>query len=372
MANDSDIKLNYLLTPFSWLYGLGVKVRNKFFDWKILPTEQYPVPVISVGNLAVGGTGKTPHTEYIIRLLHQRYRVAVLSRGYKRQTSGFILATTESTSQEIGDESYQIKCKYPHITVAVDADRRRGIHKLLSLPTETRPEVIILDDAFQHRYVTSSLSIVLTDYHRLFYHDKLLPVGRLREPAKGIRRADIVIITKCEKDIKPIEFRIMEEDMDLVAHQELYFTRVLYDDLRAVFADQAEPRVKRDIRKNDDVLLIAGIAHPTHFINEVKKYSGKVTPVVFSDHHSFTEKEIKSLDEKFQSMTSPEKLILVTEKDAARLRSNPHIPENWKRRLYSLPITIGFFGKNENLFDTMILQHIETVQRKQSEPKIYE
>lgn len=369
---DSNIRLNYLLAPFSFLYGLGVRLRNQLFNWKVLPTEQYPVPVICVGNLAVGGTGKTPHTEHLIRLLHRRYKIAVLSRGYKRLTTGFILATEENTSREIGDESYQIKCKFPHIQVAVDEDRRRGIHQLLALPEDIRPEVILLDDAFQHRYVTPSFSIILTDYHRLFYYDRLLPVGQLREPSNAVRRADAVIVTKCDKELKPIEYRIIEENMHLLAHQEVFFSRIVYSDLKPVFPGKASTRVKRDIRKEDDVMVISGIASPAPLLKEIKKYSGKVTSAIFPDHHAFTQKEIEQMDRDFQQMSSPEKLILVTEKDAARLKDNPHVPEGWKKRLYSLPISIEFFGKNENVFDRLILQHIADVQRKQKQPKVYD
>ena len=206
MQKNDKIKLNCYLSPLSFLYGIGVWLRNRLFDRDILHSEQYSIPLICIGNLSVGGTGKTPHTEYIIRLLKDKYRVAVLSRGYKRQTSGFVLAGSECSSSEIGDEPFQMKNKFPDILVAVDANRRRGIRNLLSLPEQEKPEVILLDDAYQHRYVRPSLSIVLTDYHRLFYHDKLMPVGRLREPISNINRADIVVVTKCCKDMMPMDF----------------------------------------------------------------------------------------------------------------------------------------------------------------------
>lgn len=222
MQKNDKIKINSYLAPLSFLYGIGVWLRNRLFDWGILHSEQYPVPVICIGNLSVGGTGKTPHTEYIVRLLKDKYRIAVLSRGYKRKTSGFILADSGSSSLEIGDEPFQMKNKFPDILVAVDADRRRGIQHLLSLPEKDKPEVILLDDAYQHRYVHPSLSIVLSDYHRLFYNDKLMPAGYLREPVSNINRTDIVVVTKCDKDMKPIDFRIIEENMKLRAHQLLF------------------------------------------------------------------------------------------------------------------------------------------------------
>ncbi|MDH6534590.1 tetraacyldisaccharide 4'-kinase [Parabacteroides sp. 52] len=363
MPSDSAIKPKYYLAPFAFFYGLGVRLRNQLFNWGILPVERYPVPVICIGNLTVGGTGKTPHTEYLIRMLQKRYKIAVLSRGYKRKSSGYLLATTESTSEDIGDEPYQIKRKFPHILLAVDSDRRRGIRNLLALPEEKKPEVILLDDGFQHRYVKPSLSILLTDYHRLFYYDKLLPVGRLREHADAVRRTDIVIVTKCEKDLKPIEYRIIEDDLKLFAHQELFFTRVIYDDLKPVFPE-ASPRVLRDIRRNDDVLVISGIASSAPFVEEISRYSKKVTAINYPDHHSFEKQDIQKLRSLFDKMTSTEKLIIVTEKDAARLLNNPYMPEEWKPVLYALPITVTFCGKRETLFDQIILKHIKDIQHK--------
>ncbi len=362
MLTNNEIKLNYYLNPISFLYGIGIRLRNRLFDWDILHSEQYPVPVISIGNLSVGGTGKTPHTEYIIDLLKKQYRIAVLSRGYKRKTSGFILANPQSSSQEIGDEPFQMKNKFPDVLVAVDANRRRGIQILLSLPEQERPEVILLDDAYQHRYVCPSLSIVLSDYHRLFYNDKLMPTGRLREPINGINRADIVVVTKCEEDMKPIDFRIIEENMKLRAHQLLFFTSIVYDEIKPVFPSMAQSLRRKDIGKEEDILLISGIASPSPFIREAKKYSKKVLPVIFPDHHTFIKSDFKKLDETYEMMTSPGKLILTTEKDAARLKDNPLVPESWKKSLYYLPITIKFH--NGQSFDETIKKHIIAVQKK--------
>ena len=269
MLTDHTIKFNKLLTPFSFLYGIGVRFRNQLFDWKVLRTERYDLPIICVGNLTVGGTGKTPHTEYIIRLIKDRYRVAVLSRGYKRKTSGFLLADQRSTSKDIGDEPYQMKRKFPDILVAVDADRRRGIRNLLALPENKRPEVIVLDDAFQHRYVAPTLNILLTDCHRLYTQDKLLPAGRLREPMDGARRADVIIVTKCESCIQPIDFRIIEEDIHLSAYQELYFSRILYGELEPVFSGKAPKRTLKGLASTTEVLLVSGIASPAPLEKEI-------------------------------------------------------------------------------------------------------
>lgn len=360
MPTENDIHIHSPLSPLSFLYGIGVRFRNQLFDWRFLPSESYPVPVICIGNLAAGGTGKTPHTEYIIRLLKDEYKIAVLSRGYKRNSSGFILANEQSTSLEIGDEPYQMKHKFPDILVAVDADRREGIARLLALPEEQRPEVILLDDAYQHRYVAPSFSIVLTDYHRLFYNDKLLPAGRLREPVSGIRRADMVIVTKCEEDMKPIEYRIIEENMKLLAHQSVHFTHIIYDEIQPVFGNLAKPLDRKDICKEDELLVISGIASPNGFIKEAGKLA-KVTPLIFPDHHAFDKTDIRRIKATFDKITSSGKYILTTEKDAARLRDNPHIPEEWKTCMYYLPITIEFCLDKK--FDDEIKKHITTFHK---------
>lgn len=364
MQADNPIQLNYILSPLSFLYEMGVRLRNQLFDWGLLPTEQYPVPVICIGNLTAGGTGKTPHTECLIQFLLQTYKVAVLSRGYMRKTSGYLVATDKSTSSEIGDEPYQMKHKFPELLIAVDSNRRRGIRNLLSLPEEKRPDVILLDDAFQHRYVTPSLTVVLTDYKRLFYYDKLLPMGHLREPISGIRRADVVVVTKCDDGMKPIEFRIIEENMKLLAHQQLFFTQIAYTDIVPVFPEEVTSlRLLCDIKKNDDILLLAGIASPVHFIKEVEKYSDKVVSLLFPDHHAFRKQDIRKIKGIFDKMDSPKKLILVTEKDAARLQNNPLVPSEWKQVLYYLPITIDFCTDKRQQFEEMIKKHIVTVQR---------
>ena len=197
--------IRLLLMPLALLYRLATEVRNMLFDLKIIPSESFPVPVICIGNIAAGGTGKTPFTEHLVRLFKAHYRVAVLSRGYKRETKGFVLAGENSTVRDVGDEACQVKRKFPGIIVAVDANRRRGIRHLLALPVGERPEVILLDDAMQHRHILPSLTIMLTAYDALYYDDYILPVGNLRESARAVYRADIVVVTKCRKDIKPIE-----------------------------------------------------------------------------------------------------------------------------------------------------------------------
>lgn len=209
------IKINKWLLPFSWLYGLIVGIRNELFDLNILKTRSFDIPVISVGNITVGGSGKTPHVEYLIRLLQDKVKVAVLSRGYKRKSHGYVLANADTPMREIGDEPYQMKTKFPNIHVAVDKKRCEGIDNITSDPETNDTDVILLDDAFQHRYVKPGINILLVDYHRLIIYDKLLPAGRLREPLSGKHRADIVIITKCPKSLNPIDYRVLSKAMEL-------------------------------------------------------------------------------------------------------------------------------------------------------------
>lgn len=232
------IKIHKWLYPVSWIYGAVVTVRNKLFDWGFLRSKSFDVPVICIGNLSVGGTGKTPHTEYLIKLLRNSYHVAVLSRGYKRHSRGYVLATSQSTARSIGDEPYQMYTKFPSVTQAVDENRCHGIEQLLAIK-EPSVEVVLLDDAFQHRYVKPGLSILLTDYHRLFCDDTLLPAGRLRESVNGKNRAQIVIVTKCPQDIKPIDYNIITKRLNLYPYQQLYFSSFRYGNLQPVFPSVA-------------------------------------------------------------------------------------------------------------------------------------
>lgn len=346
----------YALSPLSFLYGIGVRVRNFLFDKGLIQEKTYPIPIISIGNLSVGGTGKTPHTEYLIKLLKDKYRVAVLSRGYKRKSKGFVIATAESNSRDIGDEPFQIKTKFPEVEVAVDSDRRNGIKHLLSLPGSRRPEVILLDDAFQHRYVKPSLSILLTDYKRPFYNDSLLPGGRLREPAKGALRADLIIMTKCDKDLNTETIHMLESKMKVCEDQKAFFTTVVYDDLKAVFPSEAESLSKEAITPDMNVMLIAGIASPEPFVKEMRRYSDNVTEILFSDHHNFDATDMRKLYDKYKKISGERCIVVTTEKDASRLKDHPSLPDAWRRDLYYLPIKVEFLENSD--FDKEIEQHI--------------
>lgn len=346
-----------LLLPFSWLYGIVTAIRNKLFDWGLLPSEQYDVPVLCVGNLSVGGTGKTPHTEYLVRLLRRKYRVAVLSRGYKRRSRGFQLAEGGAVSAAVlGDEPYQIKRKFPDVTVAVDADRRNGMSRLLSLPPEARPEVVVLDDAYQHRYVKPSFTLLLTDYRRLFTRDKVLPSGRLREWRSGASRADAIVVTKCPANIGKEERERIKAEVSGYGAANVYFTYIKYDALRPVFSSGKEKSLE-DLRQFGEVLVLAGIAHPESLCDKVGEFAEQIRLLAFPDHHDFGEKDIRQV-EKYLGENPQGKLVVTTEKDAVRLVANPYLSDKYKPYFYYLPITIGFCGEEQAAFDEQIVGHI--------------
>jgi tetraacyldisaccharide 4'-kinase len=339
-----------------------VRIRNLFFDRGLLPSHSYPAPLICVGNLTAGGSGKTPMVEYLIRLLKERYRVGVLSRGYRRKTRGYVLAGVESTAADIGDESHQIKRRYPDVTVAVDANRRRGMRNLLALPEDRRPQVILLDDGFQHRYVRPSLSLLLTDGRRPYYRDRLLPAGRLREPACCAGRADIVVASRCDASLPPAESRIIRDGLNLKPHQSLFFTAVTYLPFRGVFPDARAFGTLDSLQRDDRILLITGIAVPAPLIEAVRKRSEQVEVMTFADHHAFGKRDIRRMETALQRMEPARSLILCTEKDAARIRSNPRFPETWRSRMYYVPIeTAVLFGGGEQL-NELVLQHVRSFE----------
>ena len=363
MRTEGDfIKVNEWLIPFSWFYGAAVRLRNQLFDFGILKSRAFNIPVIAVGNITVGGSGKTPHAEYLIRLLQDKVKVAVLSRGYKRKTKGYVLADKESTIADIGDEPFQMMRKYPKAYVAVDKKRCRGIDNLTTEPETSDVDVILLDDAFQHRYVKPGINVLLVDYHRLIIYDKLLPAGRLREPMKGKSRADIVIITKCPKDLKPMEFRVLTKAMNLYPYQDLYFTTLEYDPLRRVFEQAAEPEIPLDSIKQQNVLLITGIASPKQMMIDLQPYTENIQSMAFGDHHNFKPKDIRRINEAFDAMPSP-KIIITTEKDAVRLEQAEELSDEVKKHLYALPVHIKFMLEQEEDFNSKIISYVRKNSR---------
>jgi tetraacyldisaccharide 4'-kinase len=346
-----------ILFPLSLLFGIAVWVRNRLFDFKFLRSKEFEIPVISVGNITVGGTGKTPHVEYLIRLLKDESRVAMLSRGYKRKTTGYVFGTVNSSSDDIGDEPRQIKQKFSEITVAIDAKRVRGITKLLE--SEKGLEAVILDDAFQHRYVAAGLSIILVDYSFPLKNDFLLPYGRLREPASERARADIIIVTKCPAKIKPIDQRLLEKDLKMFAYQKIFFTTLNYGEPIPVFESFAKDISLAKIQSiNPAVLLLTGIANPFPLKKHVNTFSNKIEELTYPDHYAYNASDLHELIVKFSSISQKDKIIITTEKDAMRLQHFTDLDEEIKAALYYIPIRIEFLENESKDFNHIITSYV--------------
>ena len=359
------IKVRDWLLPLSWIYGCLVRLRNFCFDVGILKSHSFSVPIIAVGNITVGGTGKTPHVEYLIKLLKGRSKIAVLSRGYKRKSKGFIVADKDSTVRDIGDEPFQMKRKYPDTIVAVDKKRVHGI-KILTEQNRSL-DVILLDDAFQHRYVKPGINILLVDYHRLIIYDKLLPAGRLREPLAGKNRADIVIVTKCPTTLRPMDFRVITKAMDLFPYQHLYFTTLQYECLRHI--NNNSTRTFASLKPDEHVLLLTGIASPQQIVEDLatlipegETLSKRLTSMAFPDHHDFKKKDVLRINETFAAMPSP-KCIITTEKDAARLSCIEGLSDEVCQHLYSLPVNVKFMLEQEESFNENIIGYVRKNSR---------
>lgn len=348
--------MHWYLLPFSLLYGLVVNIRNRCFDWGVLKSKSYNVPVISIGNISVGGTGKTPHTEYLINHLKDNFKLASISRGYKRKSKGFVEVKTDSQANFVGDEALQIKQKYPQIRVIVDEKRVHAIDTLLQ--DENTPDIFLLDDAFQHRHVTPGLNILLMDYHRLITKDHLLPVGRLREPAHNCYRANVVIVTKCPQHLTPIEFRIMQKELNLFPFQDLFFTTFSYKHIVPVFTGIKSSLSELSDLKGLHVLALSGIANPALLYKKIKESGAIVEKFAFSDHHSFTIGDVDKVIKQFQHIKSDKKVIVCTEKDAVKLRTTEFKKKFGTIPVYFLPIEVQFMNEGEKQFMATVKKFI--------------
>lgn len=347
--------MKLLLLPFSLLYGIGVGFRNFLFDIGILKSKRFQVPIICIGNITVGGTGKTPHTELLIETLKEKFRVACLSRGYKRKTSGFRLATLESTAADIGDEPLQIHRKFPDILVACDAKRVRGIEKLSMLPTP--PQVILLDDAFQHRYVQADKNIVLIDYNRPVTEDHLLPWGCLRESCHALKRADYIIVTKCPPNLSPIDQRIWSKHLKIKPYQRLFFSMTGYGEIHSLVPGSPIPQPSPAC----GILCLTGIAQPAAYAEHLKTYSSHITELHYPDHHNFNNKDIQHITQVFQAIPQEEKYIFTTEKDAVRLEACS-LPEEIRELLFYIPVVPKFI-REQNVFLNEISEYVRKNQK---------
>lgn len=334
-----------VLYPLSLLYGAGVGVRNFLFDKGFYKQEEFKIPIVVVGNLTVGGAGKTPHTEYIINTLCGRYKIGMLSRGYRRKTRGFVLANPNSRPEDIGDEPYQIYRKFGSkgVMVAVCEKRVEGIKRMLDLNPGL--SMIVLDDAFQHRYVKPTVAILLTEHNRPVYKDRLLPLGRLREQQRGMNRADIVVVTKCPANMKPMDYRLIRENLDLFPYQKLLFSRYNYQPLVPLFPElhgTGPLLTMEQLKPTNTILAVAGVANPKPFIRYLRRFQARVKLLIFDDHHNFKKADMEMMKRKFDSFKSRDKLLVTTEKDAVRLATNPYFPPSMRRAAYYVPISVEF------------------------------
>ncbi len=340
-----------LLFPFAVIYGIITSLRNLLYDWKFLKSKSVDVHTICVGNLAVGGTGKTPHVEYLINILQNDFKIAILSRGYKRKTSGFIQASNVSTAFDIGDEPLQYKTKNPQLEVCVDANRVNGIKKILEFPEP--PNVVILDDAFQHRALNCELKIVISEYNNLYLNDCMMPAGYLRESKKGIERADIIIVSKTPDKTTAIEIRNVIKDLKPLAHQQLFFTWLKYGELKGFQNPSDTIDTLNDLFRYR-IVAFTGIGNPQPMITYLKEYSSDVKHIQFPDHHSFTIQDIADVRAQLDAIEGGNKIVVTTEKDAMRLRGTDLQDIANTLPLYVLPIEVDFKDKTQEFNDTII------------------
>ena len=341
-----------LLAPFSLLYGMGVGLRNQFYRWNLLKGIEFNLPVLSVGNLSVGGAGKTPHIEYLIRLLKDYLEVATLSRGYKRKTKGYLVAQAQMSAEQVGDEPLQFKRKFPELMVAVSESRALGIPMMISDKPEL--QVILLDDAFQHRAVKPGLNIMLTEFSHPFTKDYLLPSGRLREWRSAYQRADIIIVSKCPLVVSEAEKTAMIEEIQPLSHQSIYFS--YYDYYKPYYIFNA--RYQLELKPNLDVLLICAIARTEYLTEYLNTRVNSVSVMEFEDHHFFTKYDIAQLKENFERMESKNKVIITTEKDTMRLELHyPYIREN-QMPIFAIPVQVRFHFEEAAQFNDQVKQYL--------------
>jgi len=351
-----------ILIPFSWLYGLVIWIRNSLYDHGFFKSSAFKIPLISVGNITVGGTGKTPHVEYLAELLNSEFKVATLSRGYKRRTKDFRMAAADSNSSDIGDEPLQIKKRFPGIDVAVDRKRANGIRELMNLAPWL--EVILMDDAYQHRSVKPGFSILLVDYNRPISQDRLLPAGMLREPARNLNRANIVLVTRSPERIKPIELREYANKIGLSIGQHLYFTTMRYGVISPVFPDSTKRDVAWFKKHVGAVLIVAGIANPRPLRQYARGINTNIRELFFPDHHHYSGRDMEKISRTYHELKEQHKkvLVLTTEKDAMRLHD--HNPDDALRNaLHAVRIHVHFLNDDKDEFDRQIISYVNSNKR---------
>ena len=337
-----------LLSPFSALYGIGVATRNLMYDAEIVKSSKFNLPVVSVGNLSIGGAGKTPHIEYLIDLLNPYINVATLSRGYNRDTKGFRLVHPSNTARLVGDEPLMYARKHRGIVVAVGESRSMAIPKIVGSYPQT--QAILLDDAFQHRSISPYLNILLTQYERPFTRDTLLPSGRLREWKSSYERADIIIVSKCPDDMDEIKRQVLIDEIKPKAHQKIFFTKYTYDNPYSFYY----PNMKLPLEKDLDVIVLSAIANTSYLISYLEKSVGSFTRMEYTDHHNYTERDVAYITQVFKQRDTPKKLVLTTEKDAMRLDIHRKKLFDDKVPVYLLPLRVEFLFEEKEVFDQLI------------------
>jgi tetraacyldisaccharide 4'-kinase len=338
-------KFKYLLLPVSIIYGAVVWLRNFLFDKKIFRSSSFNFPLICIGNLATGGTGKTPMTEYLVTFLKDNFKTATLSRGYKRKTKGFAIAGENTTALEIGDEPMQFHQKFKDVTVAVGEERLVAIPQLLHDRPET--EVIILDDAFQHRSVAAGLNILLTDYSNLYTRDSLLPVGDLRDIISSAKRANIIIVTKCKAGINIDEKKSIEKELNILPQQKVFFTEILYAQPYHLFNFEMT-----DMSKKTNALVITGIANPLPLKDFMSKQVNSFEMMGYPDHHIFTSTDLTNIRKKFSALPENDRIIITTEKDAVRLQKFEKELSDYP--IYAIPVQHHFLFNEGNDFENSV------------------
>lgn len=345
------------MLPLSWLYGLGVGIRNLLYDIGVLKSFGFDLALVKIGNLSVGGTGKTPHTELVAAMLAEVFpAVAILSRGYKRKTRGFRIASDADSARTIGDEPFQMFLKLPDVQVAVCEDRKTGIEKLL----EINPflSAVVLDDGFQHRKVKAGLNILLSDYNEPFYEDKLMPAGKLREYKSAYRRADLIIFTKAPVQVNVYDKKYVYTKVNPAAHQQVIFSHIRYTD--PVFL---EPFEEVKLHSQQQLLLVTGLANAQSLTDMLDRKRLSYTHLAYADHQYYGNKQLEQIEKQFAALEGPNKLVLTTEKDFVKLREHAQWFIDKQIPLAYLPIEIGFDEQDRAIFIRMIEDYVKQYQR---------
>ncbi len=351
--------IRLILLPISVLYGLIIQTRNYFFDKGILYSKKYSLPVISIGNITVGGTGKTPLTELLIKTLIKNYKLALISRGYKRITKGVIISDNNSSVKDIGDEPFQIKSKFADLLVTVAEKRVAGIDKMLEL--DNKPEVILMDDAYQHRYVKPGFSILVADYNRPLWKDFMLPAGELREPINGKKRANIILVNKCPENLSiPQQTNIIKK-LNLNTDQSVYFSTIGYQDCISLFCNN-KVLTETDLY-NFEILLVTGIANPKPLLEYVNSKTNKVELIQFADHYQFKEVDLQKIIHHFNKLNGSNKIILTTEKDAVRLKEILNPEDHISKAIWYIPIEIKILNNQQKEFLGKIVNYVKQNKR---------